>query len=170
MSDEFPWFNICKNGHSYRGAKMDSPCLQCKIDELLKFRDDSAKASAALCAERIADREALKAENARLSEVAAAEMKLREGNFDTITQLEAENARLREVLENVQHGTVCPAQPGWLDAGPCTCGLDAALSAVPSDSPADVKTAPQMDLTKPVPTKAGSASATNTAAQKDVST
>lgn len=41
------------------------------------------------------------------------------------------------------------------DLFPCTCGLDAALSAVPSDSPADVKTAPQMDLTKPVPTKAG---------------
>lgn len=45
-----------------------------------------------------ADYDALKAENARLSEVAAAEMKLREGNFDTITQLEAENARLREAL------------------------------------------------------------------------
>ena len=75
-----------------------------------------------------ADFDAVKAGNARLSEVAAAEMKLREGNFDTITQLEAENARLLEVLENVQHGTVCPAQPGWLDAGPCTCGLAAALS------------------------------------------
>lgn len=35
---------------------------------------------------------------------------------------------LRDVLENVQHGVGCPAQPGWLDAEPCTCGLDAALS------------------------------------------
>ena len=39
---------------------------------------------------------------------------------------------LREVLCNVQHGHVCPAQPGWLDAGACTCGLDAALSPTAS--------------------------------------
>ena len=30
--------------------------------------------------------------------------------------LKTENERLREVLENVRHGTVCPAQVGWLDA------------------------------------------------------
>ena len=47
---------------------------------------------------------------------------------DNAARYLAENARLREVLENVQHGTVCPAQPGWLDAGPCTCGLAAAMS------------------------------------------
>ena len=41
----------------------------------------------------------LKAENERLSEVAAAEMKLREGNFDTITQLEADSERWRRDAE-----------------------------------------------------------------------
>ena len=42
--------------------------------------------------------------------------------------LRAECERMREVLCNVQHGHVCPAQVGWLDAGPCTCGLDAAIA------------------------------------------
>jgi D-Tyr-tRNAtyr deacylase len=51
---------------------------------------------------------------------------------DAIKALREENERLREVLCNVQHGHVCPAQPGWLDAGPCTCGLDAALSPTAS--------------------------------------
>ena len=35
--------------------------------------------------------------------------------------------KLRAVLYNVQHGVSCPSQSGWLRAGPCTCGLDAAL-------------------------------------------
>ena len=51
---------------------------------------------------------------------------------DAIKALREENERMREVLCNVQHGHVCPAQPGWLDAGPCTCGLDAALSPTAS--------------------------------------
>jgi hypothetical protein len=42
--------------------------------------------------------------------------------------LRAENERLREALENAQHGVCCPAQQGWLDKGPCTCGRDEALA------------------------------------------
>ena len=106
------------------------------------------------CAELL---RALKAENARLSEVAAAEMKLREGNFDTITQLEAENAQLRRDAERyrwicrfpedadyeVTHALNGCSRPGSVD-GPSfrdllSDAIDAALSAVPSDSPADVK-------------------------------
>ena len=49
----------------------------------------------------------------------------------------AEIERLREVLCNVQHGHVCPAQPGWLDAGPCTCGLDEALGGGATDTNTD---------------------------------
>lgn len=45
-----------------------------------------------------------------------------------VQALQKEAGELREVLDNVQHGVGCPAQPGWLDAGPCTCGLDAALA------------------------------------------
>ena len=68
--------------------------------------------------------EKLKAERDEASDLCAA-------ISDSAAMYLAEIERLREVLENVQHGTVCPAQPGWLDAGPCTCGLDAALIAKP---------------------------------------
>ena len=71
-----------------------------------------------------------------------AAMKNDANNFETCLQwfkklsrekadLQLKLALLREVLHNVQHGNICPAQPGWLDAGPCTCGLDEALKVKP---------------------------------------
>jgi hypothetical protein len=90
MSDEFPVLLVCKNGHRWKSAEIDAPCLQCKIDELLRFRDDSAKASAALCAERIADRDRLTAENkalaVQLSKVASDNVDLREELTEAIDQ------------------------------------------------------------------------------------
>lgn len=47
-----------------------------------------------------------------------------------VDELRAKLEAAALALENVQHGHVCPAQPGWLNAGPCTCGLDAALAAM----------------------------------------
>jgi hypothetical protein len=72
------------------------------------------------------DYDALKAERDEARDLYA-------DSSDNAAMYLAEIERLREVLENVQHGTVCPAHPGWLNAGPCTCGLDAALA--PQESP-----------------------------------
>jgi hypothetical protein len=155
--------------------------LRIEVDRLKAERDEARGASFVAFNERDEARDLYAAssdnaamylaENERLSEVAAAEMKLREGNFDIITQLEAENERLRRDAERYRWICRFPEDADYAIThalngcdgtgdGPSFRDLlsdviDAALSAVPSDSPADVKTAPQMDLTKPVPTKAG---------------
>jgi len=45
---------------------------------------------------------------------------------DDCKALEKQFSDVLELSHDWQHGIVCPAQPGWLDAGPCTCGLDKA--------------------------------------------
>ena len=57
-------------------------------------------------------RDRLTAENKRLAEVAAAEMKLREGNFDTITRLEDERDRLAAALREAVEAMKAPLD-GW---------------------------------------------------------
>jgi hypothetical protein len=60
-----------------------------------------------------------------------------------VDRLEAENARLAAALRSISMG----AKRYWRegdDAYQFAILADAALSAVPSDNPADVKTAPQM--------------------------
>ena len=97
--------------------------------ESQRLRDAAWAADAALDAAWLA----WSAASAALAAAEAAQVAAYEARAaDAIKALREENERMREVLCNVQHGHVCPAQPGWLDAGPCTCGLDAALSPTAS--------------------------------------
>jgi hypothetical protein len=85
----------------------------------------------ALCAERIADREALKADNERLREALG---DAREALFIIGCHPIKHDPQAHVVVRGIAETAIDDA--------------DAALSAVPSDSPADVKTSPQKDVSQ----------------------